>query len=92
MIIGLLQLEAMLSGHSLKEKRQVVRSFKERIRKHFNVAIAETAHVDKWQRTEISMVTLGMDRSVIEKTLEKIRNLADSHSGWVVNKWHRDFY
>jgi uncharacterized protein YlxP (DUF503 family) len=45
MQIGLLTLEIHISeAQSLKDKRQVLRSLKDRLRAHFNVAVAELEH------------------------------------------------
>ena len=49
--IGVLTLEMRLdNSHSLKEKRHVVQSLKERLRHKFNVAVAEIDCQDLWQR------------------------------------------
>ena len=46
---------------SLKDKRRVVKSLKDRIRGRFNVSVAETAHQDVWTRAQLSvaLVTTG---------------------------------
>ncbi|MGQ9673297.1 MAG: DUF503 domain-containing protein [Candidatus Aminicenantales bacterium] len=73
MIIGLLSMEIFLPySHSLKEKRQVITAFKERIRKKFNVAIAELDFLDKWQRARLGFITLNNERLLVEQVLEKI--------------------
>lgn len=73
MIIGLLSMEIFLPySHSLKEKRQVITAFKERIRKKFNVAIAELDFLDKWQRARLGFITLNNERLPVEQVLEKI--------------------
>lgn len=73
MIIGLLSIEIFLPySRSLKEKRQVIRAFKERVRRKFNVAAAEVDFLDKWQRTKLGFITLNNQRSFVEQVLEKI--------------------
>ena len=88
MNIGLLTLEIFIpDSHSLKEKRFVVRSLKDRLRK-FNISIAECDHQDLWQRSTLGIVSISSDAKVLEKTLnavveesEKILNgnLCDYH-------------
>ena len=57
MVVGLLTLEIHLpDAHSLKDKRQVVRKLKERLRARFNVAVAELDHQDLWQRATVGVV------------------------------------
>ena len=49
--IGVLTLELRLeNSHSLKEKRHVVKSLKDRLRHKFNVSVAEIDYQDLWQR------------------------------------------
>ena len=62
MPIGLLTLEIHIpDARSLKDKRQVLRSLKDRLRGHFNVAVAELDHQDVWQRALVGVVSLSND-------------------------------
>ncbi len=73
MVIGLLSIEIFLPySHSLKEKRQVINAFRDRVRKKFNVAIAELDFLDKWQRAKLGFITLNNQQSLVEHVLEKI--------------------
>jgi len=72
MHIGLLTLEILIpDAHSLKEKRFVLRSLKDRLRK-FNVSIAECGHQDLWQRSTIGIVGISSDHLILEKTLNAV--------------------
>lgn len=66
-------------GHvgSLKEKRFVLRSVKDRIAQRFNVSLAEIGHLDKWQRSEIAVAVVAGDRAHVERTLDRVRDLFD---------------
>jgi hypothetical protein len=71
--IGVLTLELRIeSSHSLKEKRHVVQSLKERLRHKFNVSVAEIAHQDLWQRATVAAVTVSSDRENAEKVLRSV--------------------
>jgi hypothetical protein len=63
--------------HSLKEKRFVLRSVKDRIANKFNVAVSETGHQDKWQRCELAVAAVAAERHSVERTLEGVRSLLD---------------
>jgi uncharacterized protein YlxP (DUF503 family) len=52
----------------LKDKRVVLRRLKDRLRA-FNVAVAEVAHQDLWQRAGLSVVTVGTADQAAEQTL-----------------------
>ena len=74
-VIALLTLDIHLpDAHSLKDKRMVVRRVKDRLRSKFNVAAAEVDHQDLWQRSQISVVTVGPDENYL---LEMLRMAAD---------------
>jgi len=69
--IGVLTLEMVLqNSHSLKDKRHVVKSLKDRLRSKFNVAVAEIGYQDLWQRALVSAVTVASDRAHAEKVLQ----------------------
>jgi uncharacterized protein YlxP (DUF503 family) len=61
-VVGVIGWELQLfEAQSLKEKRRVVKSLKERLRK-FNVSVAETGQQDMWQRAEITACVVATDR------------------------------
>ena len=71
--IGVLTLELRIeSSHSLKEKRHVVQSLKDRLRHKFNVSVAEIAHQDLWQLATVAAVTVSSDREHAEKVLRSV--------------------
>ena len=47
------------ASHSLKDKRQVVRSLIERLRRQFNVAAAEVEEQDSWQTAVLGLVVVS---------------------------------
>jgi hypothetical protein len=80
--VGVLTLELRLeNSHSLKDKRQVVRSLKERLRNKFNVAVAEIAYQDLWQRAALAAVTVSSEHEHAEKVLRSVEDEAASLLG-----------
>lgn len=79
MTIGVLTFEIHLPGaRSLKDKRQVVRSFKDRLRARHNVAVAELdEHAGLWQRTSLAVVSVASTRDVLERLFETVRRDAE---------------
>ena len=78
MAVGLLTLELHLAeAQSLKDKRQVLRGLKERLRAHFNVAVAELDFEDTWQRSVVGVVTLSNEEQHVEESLQKVLAEAD---------------
>ena len=73
MPIGLLTLEIHISdARSLKDKRQVLRSLKDRLRAHFNVAVSELDHQDVWQRSRVGVVSISGDGKHLEECMSAI--------------------
>ncbi|HXX70676.1 MAG TPA: DUF503 domain-containing protein [Candidatus Acidoferrum sp.] len=73
MPIGLLTLEIHIpDARSLKDKRQVLRSLKDRLRANFNVAVAELEHQDLWQRARVGVVSISGDGRHLEDSLQAI--------------------
>ena len=49
MIVGILQMELRFSeSHSLKEKRRILKSIKDRLRHRFNIAVSEIGLQEAW--------------------------------------------
>jgi hypothetical protein len=73
MPVGLLTLEIHLpDARSLKDKRQVLRSLKDRLRARFNVAVAELDHQETWQRSQVGIVSLSNDPVHLEQSLQAV--------------------
>ena len=80
--IGVLTLELRFDyAHSLKKKRHVVQSLKDRLRHKFNVAVAEIDYQDLWQRSAIAVVTVSSDRENAEKVLAGVEEEATAMLG-----------
>jgi uncharacterized protein YlxP (DUF503 family) len=79
MVVGILRLTLFLpENHSLKGKRQVLRSIKDRVRGKFNVSIAESDGHDMWQRAELGICQVGNDRPFVDRALREVVNFIDS--------------
>jgi uncharacterized protein YlxP (DUF503 family) len=82
MPVGLLTLELHIpDAQSLKDKRQVLRSLKDKLRREFNVAVAELDHQDMWQRSVVGVVTLANEEKHVQQSLQQVLDAADSILG-----------
>ena len=78
MVIGVGVVELHIPGcASLKEKRHVLRSLKDRLRQRFNVAVGEVDHQDLWQRTTLAIVTVANDAAVVHSVLSHAQRLVE---------------
>jgi uncharacterized protein YlxP (DUF503 family) len=88
MNVGILQLEIEIPGSSsLKEKRGVVKSLKERLRNRFNVSAAEVDWQDVWNRAMLGVACVALDARGARETLDKVLRFAEDHDGSVVSDY-----
>ncbi len=85
MPVGLLTLELHIpDAQSLKDKRQVLRSLKDKLRRDFNVAVTELEHHDTWQRSVVGIVTISNEEKHLREVLQKVLDEADRILGSVL--------
>jgi hypothetical protein len=73
MTIGILQFEISIAeADSLKDKRRVVLSLKDRIRNSHNVSVAEVGALDEHRRAVIGVAMVSNDKKYVEGGLSKI--------------------
>lgn len=79
MVIGVVvwQLE-ILGAQSLKEKRSVVKSLKDRLHGRFNISVAETAHHELWQRAELTACVVAVDGAQADSVLQNAHKLVEN--------------
>ncbi|HEX2917759.1 MAG TPA: DUF503 domain-containing protein [Edaphobacter sp.] len=81
MPIASLTLELRIEGaHSLKDKRQAVRSIKDRLRNGFNVAVAEIEVTDLWQRATIGVVSISDSKDYLVGLMRNVEREAVKHA------------
>ncbi|KHE90534.1 hypothetical protein S225a_07970 [Candidatus Brocadiaceae bacterium S225] len=75
MIVGTLCIKvAMRSSCSLKDKRRIIKSLKDRLRNTFNVSVSETGSQDNLRCSEISVAMVGTDRQYVNSALSSLIN------------------
>lgn len=65
-------------AHSLKAKRTVVRSVKDRLRR-LNVSVAEVDHHDLWQRCHLGVAAVGPSQAAVKRSLEAVIEEIERH-------------
>ncbi len=77
MPIAYLTLELRIeAAHSLKDKRQVLRSVKDRLRNSFNISIAEIEATDLWQRATLGVVSISSSRDYLDGLMRNVEREA----------------
>jgi uncharacterized protein len=76
-MIAFLTIElAIEAAHSLKDRRQVVRSLKDRLRAHFNVSVAELDASGLWNRATIGVVGVSDSRAYLDGLMKNVERRA----------------
>lgn len=71
--IGVLSLEVHIpESGSLKSKRSVLKSLKDRLRSKFNVSVAEVEDLDKWQKSGITVCMVGNDKARVDGSMQGV--------------------
>lgn len=84
-VVGVLHLRLHVAqAQSLKDKRQAIKSFKDRVRHAFNVSIAEVDHLDNHRLAVLAVAMVGNDRTYLEGALQKILSQASMHRDMVL--------
>ena len=80
MRIGVLRVSFMIfNSQSLKQKRMVLRSVKDRLMNQFNISVAEIGSNDKWQIAELGIAAVGNNGRFVNSVMEEVKNFLDSN-------------
>jgi len=83
--IGLVHLKLnVVQATSLKDKRRVVKGFKDRMRSRYNVSIAEVDGLQNHRSAVLAVAAVSNDRKRTESVLQKIINAAASHRDMIL--------
>ncbi len=77
MPVAVLTLEIRIEhAHSLKDKRQVLRSLKDKLRHGFNISVAEIDVTDLWNRATIGVAAISDSRDYLRGQMEQVEQAA----------------
>ena len=74
---------------SLKDKRQTLRSLKERLRRK-NVSVVETDNQDLWQRATVEFALAAVDRRAVEEKREEVRRILLNYEELAILEWREE--
>ena len=93
MVVVSMTWELSLPGcSSLKEKRSVVRSLRDRLRKRFNVSVAETGPQDVRDRAILTIALVASDGRMAESVLDRADRLVEEQGDAVIVEVRRERY
>jgi len=92
MTVGVLIIDIIIqSSSSLKEKRFVLNSIKDKLKKKYNVSVAELDFQDKWQRSQIGIAVIGNQYSHVEESLQKVFRYLDNADDYEIVNYTYDY-
>ena len=92
MIVGLLSVDlALFEAQTLKEKRRVVQSLKQKIRDRFNVSVADVGFQDEPKRCRLGVAMVSNDTRRIHSQFDKLVELVRHARGATLLDYERRF-
>ncbi|HEY6972955.1 MAG TPA: DUF503 domain-containing protein [Nitrospiraceae bacterium] len=75
-IVGLCTVELFIpDSQSLKDRRQVLLSLKDRLRDKFNLSVAEVGEQDLWQKAVLGLACVANETRYVNQVLEQALNV-----------------
>jgi len=88
LFVGIVRIELHIpASNSLKAKRSVVRSLKDRIRTRVQAAVAEVDHQDLWQRAALGVAVVSGEHRQVGEMLQAVRRLVEGAHGAELLDW-----
>lgn len=92
MVVGIVRIELHIpASRSLKDKRQVVRGLKDRIRERARAAVAEVDHHDLWQRAALGVAVVTADGGQARELLQGVRGLVEQTFEAQLTDWQERY-
>lgn len=93
MVVGVCTIDLHLPGTgSLKDKRQILLSMKERIKKAYNVSIAEVDGNDLWQRAVLGVACVANEGRYVNQVLDGVLNAVRANPSVELVDYHTELY
>ena len=79
-VVGLCTIELFLGdSQSLKDRRQILSSLKDRLRQKFNLSVAEIGAQDLWQKGVLALACVANDGRYVNQVLDQAQNMIKSN-------------
>jgi uncharacterized protein len=91
MWVLVLRADLLIPGsRSLKDKRQAVRSLKERLAGKFGASVAEVGDLESWNRASLGLAAVSNERALLEQMADEIARYVQNDSRVLVTGIERD--
>jgi uncharacterized protein len=75
---------------SLKDKRQTIRSVKDRLRRK-NVSVVESNHQDSWQRATVEISLAAVSHGAAEEKRNEVKRMLLNYDDMKITDWREEF-
>ena len=90
MIVGVLTVDlAVLDARSLKDKRRIIKSIKDRVRNRYNVSVSEVGAQDLMKRSQLGMAMVAVETRSIHSQFDRIVDLIRAIPGATLIDYER---
>lgn len=90
MIVGVLTVDlAVPEAMSLKDKRRIIKSIKDRIRNRYNVSVSEVEHQDVMKRSRLGLAMVAVETRAVHSQFDLIVDLIRATRGAVLIDYER---
>ena len=91
MVIGVVHASLSIpESRSLKDKRSVIRSVKDRLRNELNVSVGEVGKQDLWKSAELAVVTVAATTEIVNKRISRISDFLHANPRYVLLDLHTE--
>lgn len=91
-VVGVLNVRLVIrSANTLKEKRRIIKSLKDRVKNNFNVSISETGTLDHCQYSRLGIAMVGNDTQYVNSALSSLVNMFRCTASVELVDYHLEF-
>lgn len=91
-VVGVLNIRLVIrSANTLKDKRRIVKSLKDRVKNNFNVSVSEIGTLDHCQYSRLGIAMVGNDKGYVNSTLSNLLNMFRVSTSVELVGYHLEF-
>lgn len=91
-VVGILNIRLVIrSANTLKDKRRIIKSLKDRVKNNFNVSVSEIGTLDHCQYSRLGIAMVGNDKGYVNSVLSNLLNMFRISTSVELVGYHLEF-
>lgn len=91
-VVGILNIRLVIrSANTLKDKRRIIKSLKDRVKNNFNVSVSEIGTLDHCQYSRLGIAMVGNDKGYVNSALSNLLNMFRISTSVELVGYHLEF-